>query len=318
MLAREIMRLLGRNVEAFSSSEKPQYFKPRDSAPLSEKRGESIRMKQVLQEIKALLEQSPKSLTNIKSESLNFLINSIKEVGLELPKQTVEQLLTLVRSVINLSTPSLISSNKSKYRVLVMFLLYTGKLNDSFNTSQREAKLKAYFDRLTNLNLSGLVNEIEENKNQLRLSDNDVKKLSSLKKTEVPDEKPTQPTTKPKSKEELKAEAKEKLLTGETLTNEELNAITLPEIKKIAKELGITIGNKKKGTLVKEIIKHQQPTPLVAPEDTPIPTSGEAFPLEEREDEEDIGAGRKIKKTRKIGCGCGEIKNRDKYKRFLK
>ena len=93
------MRLLRRNVEAFTSSEKPVDFKPRDSAPLSEKRGESIRMKQVLQEIKALLEQSPKSLTNIKSESLNFLINSIEEVGLELPKQT-NDLLQILRHCI--------------------------------------------------------------------------------------------------------------------------------------------------------------------------------------------------------------------------
>ena len=103
-------------------------------------------------------------------------------------------------------------------------------MNDSFNTSQREAKLKAYFDRLTNLNLSGLVNEIEENKNQLRLSDNDVKKLSSLKKTEVPDEKPTQPTTKPKSKEELKAEAKEKLLTGEKPSEAEIKVLRLQQM----------------------------------------------------------------------------------------
>ena len=149
-----------------------------------------------------------------------------------------------------------------------------------------------------------------------------------MKKTEAPDEKPTEPTQPTKSKEEIKAETLEKLMKGENLTSEEFKAITLPEIKEIAKNLGITIGNKRKDTLVKEIIEHQQTAPLVAPEDTPIPrspspirqrpTSGEAFPREEREDEEDIGAGRKIKKTRKIGCGCGKMKNRDKYKRFLK
>ena len=376
---REIMRMLRRNVEAFASSEKPVDFKPRDSAPLSEKRGESIRMKQILQEIKALLQQSTKSLTNIKSETLNFLINSIEEVGLELPKQTVEQLLTLVRSIINLSSTQLITSNKSKYRVLVIFLLYTGKLNESFNTSQREAKLKAYFDRLIDLNLSGLVDEIKENKNQLRLSDNDVQKLSGLTKTEAPDEKPTEPTTKAKSKEEIKQDGIQKLLTGENPSEAEIKAITVPELKKIAKELGIDIApNTKKDQIVDLILDlgqvltstahtPQPPRsqaminkennallkiesgvrPLPAEIDAvsktklmdmatdagldfpnniskndlidliienPIITGSEAFPLEERE-----GSGRKVgKKTRKIGCGCGKMKNRDKYKRFLK
>ena len=62
---REIMRLLGRNAEAFASSEKSGSFKPRDSALLSEKRGEPIRMKQILQEIISVLEQGRQEIGEV-------------------------------------------------------------------------------------------------------------------------------------------------------------------------------------------------------------------------------------------------------------
>ena len=145
---REIMRLLRRNAEAFASSEKPESFKARDSAPLSEKRGEMIRMKQILQEIKTVLQQSKQALASVKTESINFLITSIEEVGTELPKKSVEELLSLVRSIFELPNPATVKGNLPKFRLLLIFLLYTSQLNVSFNTAEREAKMKSYFDAL--------------------------------------------------------------------------------------------------------------------------------------------------------------------------
>lgn len=68
------------------------------------------------------------------------MVSLIGEVGTELPKKSVEELLSLVRSILGMvSSAATVNRNKPQFRLSVIYFLYLSVLNTSFNTTDREA-----------------------------------------------------------------------------------------------------------------------------------------------------------------------------------
>ena len=152
-ITREKQRLLRRNAENKEEGQKAKQILDKDTLPLTENRGEYLRIIQVLQDVRSAVTSSKARISEVKMEELNRAMNNLEQQGAKFNEQQLERIQSLLNSILSADKVKrqTIQANKQPFRTLIIMLILAVKLRQTFHQQGRTQKIQTEFDKLSDM-----------------------------------------------------------------------------------------------------------------------------------------------------------------------
>eukprot|EP01138_Halocafeteria_seosinensis_P003851 gb/GECG01003937.1/.p1 GENE.gb/GECG01003937.1/~~gb/GECG01003937.1/.p1 ORF type:complete len:579 (+),score=115.28 gb/GECG01003937.1/:1-1737(+) len=154
--------------------------------PLTEKRGEVLQLKKMIQEISSSLGRESAgsaSFSSLRMETLNSGLRTLEEHGTQIKRKNLEEMRAMLESAIRgiIGNPSLFAGgNIPKIRLILIFYIYILKLLETYQNQKRDDALQAYMESLVDAKLGSLESFLSQLGRWSRLSNQERRKLLTL------------------------------------------------------------------------------------------------------------------------------------------